>query len=227
MLNKTRQILKSKGYKLYKQPYRLNIVAYRSKFVRSNRFDDEIHVFYINGQGKWIYHIFEATTDPGQYWLDNPVHPQGTAFLKKGQYEDAYAVGYHRGIYQALVQVQDVTVIRGYDRKGIFKWFESGYEDTGRFGINIHRARNEGKVKVIDDFSAGCLVFADTEDFNLFMKLVKIHRDRYSNRFTVTLVDFRDERRRIYRKVAWTSLITSSILFFANLYYRQTRYEAV
>ncbi|MCG8323757.1 MAG: hypothetical protein MI921_29970 [Cytophagales bacterium] len=227
MLNKTRQILRSKGYKLYKQPYQLNIVAYRSKIVRSNQFDDEIHVFYIHSQGKWIYHIFAATTDPCQYWLDNPVHPQGTAFLKKGQYEGAYAMGYHRGIYQALVQVQDVTVIRDYDRKGIFKWFESGYEDTGRFGINIHRARNEGKVKVIDDFSAGCLVFADAEEYDLFMKLVKIHRDRYGNRFTVTLVDFRDERRRIYRKVAWTSLITSSILFFADLYCRQTRDEAV
>ena len=147
MLNKTRQILKNKGYKLYEQPYRLNIVAYRSKFVRSNRFDDEIHVFYINEQGKWIYHIFEATTDPGQFWLDNPMHPQGTAFLKKGQHEDAYAMGYHRGIYEALVQVQDVTVIRDYDRNGIFKWFENGYEDTGRFGINIHRARDEGRVK--------------------------------------------------------------------------------
>ena len=227
MLNKTRQILKSKGYKLYKQPYRLNIVAYRSKFVRSNRFDDEIHVFYINGQGKWIYHIFAATTDPGQYWLDNPVHPQGTAFLKKGQYEDAYAMGYHRGVYQALVQVRDVTVIRDYDRKGIFKWFESGYEDTGRFGINIHRARDEGRVKVIDAFSAGCLVFADAGDYDLFMKLVKIHRDRYGNRFTVTLVDFRDERRRIYRRVAWTSLIASSMLFFADLYYKQAQHEAV
>ena len=227
MLNKTRQILKSKGHKLYEEPYRLNIVAYRSKVVRSNQFDDEIHVFYINGQGKWIYHIFAVTTDPGQYWLDNPVHPQGTAFLKKGQYEDAYAMGYHRGVYQALVQVRDVTIIRDYDRKGIFKWFESGYEDTGRFGINIHRARDEGREKVIDDFSAGCLVFADAKDYDLFIKLVKIHRDRYSNRFTVTLVDFRDERRRIYRKVAWTSLIASSIFFFADLYYRRTRYEAV
>ena len=227
MLNKTRQILKSKGYKLYEQPYRLNIVAYRGKFVRSNRFDDEIHVFYQNHWGKWIYHIFPATTDPGQFWLDNPMHPQGTAFLKKDQYEDAYAIGYHRGIYPALVQVGDVTVIRDYDRKGIFRWFESGYEDTGRFGINIHKARDKGRAKVVDDFSAGCLVFADAADYDLFMRLANIHRDRYGNRFTVNLVDFRDERRRTYRRVAWASLVASSLFFFADLYYRQARYETI
>ena len=215
MLNKTRQILKSKGYKLYEQPYRLNIVAYRSRFLRSNQFDDEIHIFYKNDLGQWIYHIFQATTDPGQFWLDNPMHPQGTAFLKKGQYQDAYAMGYHRGTYKALVQVGDVTVIRDYDRKGIFKWFESGFQDTGRFGINLHRARSEGRTKVIDDFSAGCLVFAHAGDFEHFMQLARIHRDLYGNRFTVTLVDFRDERRRSLRIAAWASLMTASVTVIA------------
>ena len=227
MFNKTKQILESKGYKLYQKPYQLNIVAYRSRFVRSNRFDDEIHVFYKTNLGKWVYHIFAATTDPGQFWLNNPMHPQGTALLKKDQYVDAYAMGYHRGIYKALVQVKDVTVIRDYDRKGIFKWIESGFEDTGRFGINIHRAKDEGRTKVIDDFSAGCLVFADAADYDLFMKMARTHRDKYGNSFTVTLIDFRDERRRVYRRVALTSLIASSLLFFMNLYARQNRYETV
>ncbi|MBP2831263.1 hypothetical protein J8281_03600 [Aquimarina sp. U1-2] len=222
MLNKTINILRSKGYKLYDRPYELNIVAYRSRFVRSNRFDDEIHVFYKNELGKWIYHIFPATTDPGQYWLDNPMDPQGTSFLKKGQYQDAYEIGYHRGIYEALVQTKEVTVIRDYDRKGLFKWFESGIEDTGTFGINIHRARKTGNTKSVDHFSAGCLVFANAEDFELFMKLARSHQQRYGNRFTVTLVDFRDERRRIFQKVAWTSLIASSVLLFLAAYQNQT-----
>ena len=156
MLSKTRNILKSKGYRLYDDPYRLNVVAYRSKQIRSNRFDDEMHVFYRDDQKQWVYHIFPATTDPGQYWLDNPMHPQGTAFLKKGQYPDAYAIGYHRGQYQALVQAKPVTVIRDYDRKGLFHWFESGGEDTGNFGINVHRASGTGTTKTIDHYSA-CL----------------------------------------------------------------------
>ena len=217
MLSKTRQILRSKGYKLYEQPYRLNIVAYRSKFVRSNRFDDEIHVFYKNDLGKWIYHIFPATTDPGQYWLDNPSHPQGTAFLKRGQYEDAYAIGYHRGTYEALVQTLSVTVVRNYGRKGIFKLFESGHEDIGLFGINIHRASEIGTVKTIDHFSAGCLVFANATDFELFMKLARIHRNLYGNRFTLTLIDFRDERRRNLRIAAWISVTAASVAAIGNI----------
>ncbi|GAA5030775.1 hypothetical protein GCM10011506_22140 [Marivirga lumbricoides] len=227
MLNKTRQILKSKGYRLFEKPYELNIVAYRSKHVRSNRFDDEIHVFYKNEQGQWVYHVFPATSDPGQYWLDNPMHPQGTAFLKKGQYVDAYAIGLHRGIYEAVVQVEDVTVIRDYDRKGIFNWFESGSPDTGKFGINIHRARQSGSTNVIDNFSAGCLVFADASDYGFFMKLTKVHRSIHGNSFTLTLIDFRDERRRSLSIAAWTSLVASSVAVVANSFINQKSYATI
>ena len=170
----------------------------------------------MNDQGKWVYHIFKATTDPGQYWLDNPLHLQGTAFLKKGQYQNVYGIGLHRGAYPALVQRKEVTVIRNYKRKGLFKWFESGVEESGRFGINIHRARKQGTTKVIDDFSAGCLVFANAEDYNLFMNLTKEHQKRYGNSFTVTLVDFRDERRRRLQKIAWGSLIATVGLLVIN-----------
>jgi hypothetical protein len=220
MLHKTRTILRRKGYRLYDDPHRLNIVAYRSKHVRSNRFDDEVHVFYKNDDGRWVYHVFPATTDPGQYWLDNPMHPQGTAFLRKGQYVDAYGIGYHRGQYEALVQMQPVTVIRDYDRKGLFRWFESGTADTGNFGINVHRAEGTGTTKTIDRHSAGCLVFARAEDFTYFMQLTTAHRNRYGNRFTLTLVDFRDERRRRLRQLAWASALAGSVFYF---YYQQQR----
>ncbi|UZO81381.1 hypothetical protein NBT05_02650 [Aquimarina sp. ERC-38] len=221
MLAKSIQILRGKGYRIYREPYKLNIVGYRSRFIGSNRFDDEIHVFYTNDNGKWVYHIFRATTDPGQYWLDNPMHPQGTAFLKKGQYIDAYSIGLHRGVYSALVQTRPVTVIRNYERKGLFKWFESGVQDTGRFGINIHRARKQGVTRVIDNFSAGCLVFANASDFDRFMQILGQHRKRYGNSFTLTLVDFRDERRRNLQRIAWgTLLVTGGWLAFSL---RQTR----
>lgn len=227
MLRKTLQLLKSQHYQHYERPYELNIVAYRSRFIRSNEFDDEIHVFYKNGQDQWIYHVFPATTDPGQYWLDNPIHPQGTAFLKKGQYVGAYALGFHRGQYEALVQIEPVTVIRDYDRKGLFNWFESGRLDTGQFGINIHRANEVGTVKIIDHFSAGCLVFANASDYDFFLELARIHRDRYGNRFTLTLVDFRDERRRNLSLVAWISVIASSVTALTQSILKRHRYEVI
>ena len=227
MLSKTRKILKAKSFKIYEKPYQLNIVAYRSRHLRSNAFDDEIHVFYTNNEGKWIYHIFKSTTDPGQFWLDNPMDPQGTAFLKKGQYENAYAIGYHRGIYEALVQVKTVTVIRNYDRRGLFNLLETGLEDSGMFGINIHRASQTGTTKTIDKYSAGCIVFANIDDYLQFMQLTKIHRQKHGNSFTLTLVDFRDERKQTLKKIAVGTLMASSMLLFANLYLNQNAYETV
>lgn len=227
MFHKTKQILRQKGYKLYTQPFQLNIVAYRNKVIRSNVFDDEIHVFFKNDIGKWIYYIFQATTDPGQYWLDNPLHPQGTAFLQKGQYIDAYALGLHRGLSEALVQVKPVTVIRDYDRSGLFKWFENGIKDQGLFGINIHKAKEEGVTKIVDSSSAGCLVFSNPSEFEFFMRMAKVHRSLHGNQFTVTLVDFRDERRRNLSLTAWTSLIASSVAGVANAVFNNDKHETI
>ena len=106
MLSRVKEILKEFGFTLYTKPYQLNIVGLRSKNVDSNSFDDEIHVFYTKPDGKWNYHIFPATTDPGTFWLNNPAYPQGTAILAQGQNRNAYSIGLHRGKYEALVQVK-------------------------------------------------------------------------------------------------------------------------
>ena len=119
-------------------------------------------------------------------------------------------------MYEALVQLEEVTVIRDYNRSGIFNWFESGLPDTGLFGINIHRANETGIVKTIDHFSAGCVVFANSSDYDFFMKLARIHRSLYGNRFTLALIDFRDELRRNLSIAAWTSIVASSVATIAS-----------
>lgn len=195
-------ILKQKNYKLYERPNELNIVGLRSSRTLSNRFDDELHVFYINDLGQWKHHIFKITTDPGTYWLKNPLAPQGTAILSAGQYKNAYGIAKHRGKYYALCQVNGpVTVIRDYDRNAWLD-FMNGTRQTGMFGINIHRARSKGKTKRIDDFSAGCQVFKHASDFIAFMALCEKHRQLYGNRFTYTLIDFRTMRRETIKRVA-------------------------
>jgi hypothetical protein len=200
MLSKVKSILRRKGYKVFSRPYELNIVGIRSKNTRSNRFDDEIHVFYKTGPVKWRYHVYKATTDPGTFWLENPLDPKGTAILAQGQYADAYAIGLHRGLYPALVQVRPVTIIRDYDRNAILD-FLNGRHDTGEFGINIHRASAKGSTKYIDQYSAGCQVFENADDFGRFMALCETHRDLYGNHFTYTLIDFRAVRRESVRRV--------------------------
>src|ERR1051326_885894 len=112
MLGKIKAILRHRGFRMYKRPYELNIVGIRSTSVRSNSFDDEVHVFFKTGVMDWHYHIYKVTTDPGTYWLRNPIESQGTAILAQGQYINAYQIGLHRGQYPALVQRKPVTILR-------------------------------------------------------------------------------------------------------------------
>lgn len=193
--------IRFKTYQVYTRTYELNIVGIRTSSTVPNRFDDEIHVFFKNNANQWIHYIFPATTDPGTYWLKNPMHPQGTAILKQGQYEGAYQIGLHRGKYYALVQRKPVTVIRDYDRNAVLD-FLSGRPDTGMFGINIHRASVNGTTKTVDNYSAGCQVFANINHFNLLMQLAEKHRQLYGNSFTYTLIDKRAIAREEKKKIA-------------------------
>ncbi len=200
ILPRVKSILRSNGYRLHTRPYELNIVGVRTRSTKPNRFDDEIHVFYKSKPLKWEYHIFKATTDPGTYWLENPMQPQGTAILAQGQYVNAYRIGLHQGKYKALVQAAPVTIIRDYDRNAKLDFF-NGRKDTGLFGINIHRAMAQGKTKFIDKFSAGCQVFQDVADFDRFMALCDKHSSLYGNQFTYTLLDFRAMRRESIKRI--------------------------
>jgi hypothetical protein len=196
--------LRLKTYEIYNRPYELNIIGIRSSATVPNRFDDEIHVFFKNGNNQWVHYIFPATTDPGTYWLKNPMNPQGTAILLQGQYQNSYQIGLHRGKYYALVQGKPVTVLRDYDRNSILD-FNNGKPDTGMFGINIHHASVNGTTKTVDNYSAGCQVFANISDFNLFMQLCERHKQLYGNIFTYTLLDKRAIKRH-QRKTATIGL---------------------
>ena len=201
ILGKLKALLKHQGYKIFTRPYELNIIGLRADSTVPNRFDDEIHVFYKASPTKWNYHVFQATTDPGTFWLRNPMNPQGTGILDKGQYIDAYQIGMHKGQYEALVQRKPVTVIRDYDRDAQLD-FNNGKKETGFFGIDIHRAALQGSTKTVDKYSAGCQVFENAEAFQQFLTLCKRHAQLYGNSFTYSLIDFRALKRETIRR--WT-----------------------
>jgi len=215
MINQVKQIAKDRGFVLYEEPYRLNIWGFRANSEKPNSFDDELHVFTNiaqTGRPKWAYLVFKITTDPGTYWLQNPMNPQGTAILKAGQYVDVYAIDKHRGKYYALCQRNGkVTVIRDYDRDAVLDFY-NGRETTGMYGINIHRANRIGDTYTVDKNSAGCQVFKNANDFGFFMKLCEVHRSLYGNKFTYTLIDKRTEFRTKLKKITIGAVLVS-ILF--------------
>lgn len=152
--------LKSLGYSLSD----FMIVGVRSKADKPNEWDDKIYLVTKNG-----YWGFEATTNPGTHWLLNWLNPKGTAVLKPGMYW--YKLGKHKG-YEALVQAEPVTVYR--DKNKDLKSDEvAGTEESGFFGINIHRALESGIAKWVGQFSAGCQVVRHPADYKILIEECK------------------------------------------------------
>ncbi len=225
MIARIKNIARRKGFLIYKEPFKLNIWGFRSRNEEPNRFDDEFHIFFNTRKGiipKWAYFVFKCTTDPGTYWLRNPMHPQGTSMLAPGQYRDTYAIDLHRGKYYALTQrLNPVNVIRDYNRNAILDFY-NGRPDRGMFGINVHRARKTGISYTVDDHSAGCQVFQKAADFDYFMKLCEIHRRIHGNIFSYTLIDLRMEFRTSLRHATYGLLGAG---FLAAAYYYLTDEE--
>ena len=112
----------------------------------------------------YVVKKYAITTDPGVYYLNNPLHPKGTLILAEGVHKNLFRLGKHRGLYTALVQANPTTVIRDNDKDNKLD-FDSK-RDFGMFGINMHRATANGVATKVGNFSAGCQVFKNADLFN-------------------------------------------------------------
>lgn len=222
MLPKVLHILKRLKYVIYEKPFQLNIIGIRNVETASNKFDDELHVYFKDDKSKWQHYKYSVTTDPGTYWLLHPANVNGTAILKEGQYVDTYKMGLHKGQYLALVQAKPVSVIRDYSRTAVLD-FLNGKEDRGIFGINIHHSSFTGSSSSVDKWSAGCQVFQNIKDFTQFLAFCEMHRSRYGNAFTYTLIDLRmlvrTARRRLVYGITGLAALTGGLLWFVNSKY--------
>ncbi len=156
-----------------------HLIGIRSKANVNNKFDDNFYIV----QGPLLHDPVTCTTNPGRHWLLNLMNPKGTAVLKPGQYVDTWKLGLHRGKYEALVQRKPITVYRDIDKDENAE--EQGVEDTGLFGVNIHRANPNAISSLIEKWSAGCQVLNNPKDF---AKLIKLCRDSGKESFTYTLL---------------------------------------
>lgn len=193
------RVLKKKGYKIYDgDPYDVNLVGIRTSDNTPNEFNDWFVLFY-KFRGDWIFNYYTCTTDPGLYWLNNPMNELGTAILKEGQYVDCFKIGNHKG-YNAIVQAKPVTVIRDFNRDNNLD-YESGVEDYGMFGINIHRASEYHESVQIDKWSAGCQVINDPAIFIHIMNIVHKSSAKWDSKLTYTLLHERDFKTTWWQKI--------------------------
>jgi len=191
--------VKEKGYKWFddsnNKGYDVNIVGVRNASTGNkvtNKFDDCVTISY-KKEGKWKFFCFEATTDPGDNWMDNPMLEKGCAVLKEGQYRGSHKLRLHGGKYLALGQKKEVTVYRDRNKDDRYDLNEST-TTTGLFGINIHRATAlEGKTSTyVDKWSAGCQVIASNDDWKKFLAICEKARDIHGNSFSYTLINSKD-----------------------------------
>lgn len=186
--------VKAKGYKWFENGnYNLNIVGIRNSDTFdevTNKFDDLLTVSYKVGNDLQ-YHQWNCTTDPGKYYTENLLNPDGVAILVPNQYRGAYSIGMHRGKYEALKQMKPLQVYRDDNKDNCYDMQPDDIQE-GIYGINIHRASSTGTSTQIDKWSAGCQVIANYEDFNKLMWVAKQAEDVWGNSFTYTLLDSQD-----------------------------------
>ena len=192
--------LESKGYKFFDTPDKLlnlNLVGVRRDNEGTNTFDDYLVVLY-REEELAIMNRYEITTDPGKYWLENPINPKGTAVLVPGQYRSTWQLGKHQGKYEALVQRKKVKVYRDNNKDEVIDYNNiTLLADEGFFGINIHRSNPYDQSYVINKWSAGCQVFKKIEDYNNFIQVCRDSAKIYGNSFTYTLIEEKDLRKRL------------------------------
>jgi len=186
------RVMTRKGYAVFENDSKalnLNYIGVRDT-ASVNTFND-IFVMFWKYRGQWSSFWRPGTTDPGTYWLDNPMNTHGTAILKEGQYRGAWKLGKHQGKYTALVQRKEVTVIRDGNKDGVLD-IEGGYEDTGYFGINHHRANSKNESVQVDKWSAGCQVTADPHLYDVFIQLCQESEEIWGEGLTYTLLNVTD-----------------------------------
>lgn len=180
-----------------KKRLNLNIVGVRRDNQGTNTFDDFLLVVFL-ADDKMVCHRYPITTDPGKYWLKNPMNPKGTAVLVPGQYRSTWKLGKHQGKYEALVQAKPVKVYRDNSKDEVIDYNNiQTMVDEGYFGINIHRSNPYDQSYAINKWSAGCQVFKRVEDYDKFMYLCKQSAQLYGATFTYTLIDEKEFRKHL------------------------------
>jgi hypothetical protein len=183
-----KKLYAKKGYQFFIGDMNLNIFGIRCK-TSTNEYDDIIGVAYEKGFEKSGYkylEMYEGTTDPGKFYLNNPINENGTAILVPGQYLRSHKIGVHKN-YTALVQDSTLKVYRDRNKDNIHD-FNEIYQAPSNCGINIHY----GKGDLVDKWSAGCQVILSPNKFIDFMDLCLKSSVRRGKYFTYTLFDIKD-----------------------------------
>ena len=195
--------------------YNFNILNIRSLNKVAGKFDDIQYIFWRKPIGNWVNLSYKVTVDPGIPYLLKPLTKKGTAIVLPGQYKGLWKIGKHKGKYLALVQKQDIMVVRDNNMDEVLNvptyymikdvWDDLNHDlqtddytymadykigvQKGYFGINCHRASSLTLKESVGYYSAGCCVYQNNEEYEYFIELCISSANKWGNSFTATWLD--------------------------------------
>ncbi len=198
-LDKIIKIVKGGGGEVYEQDGYINFCGVRNN-VTNNTFNDTLYIYWKESEAFKGVKTNEFTTKPGQSVILGQKCKNnfgGAAILKEGWQKDIWHIGKHQGKYTALRSTGSVTkptvITRDDSQYGKGPKYElrifQNKTFSGFFGINFHRAKENGKSSNVGSWSAGCQVFAVSSDFDRMVQMAQYASKKGQTKFSYYLTN--------------------------------------
>lgn len=185
LLDRIISFVESKGYRVYKEKYILNMVAMRDKDSGevTNKFDEILYVFYIDENDNWVLNEYTITTVPGLNRSSRIELPSEVSILANGQYIDQCKLDKYLTDKKCL-RFSEASV---HQNESLDRYQYSTDVITGNFGLSIHQSVDSGSAEYVYEYSYnGDQVFKRTNEFKQFIKLCET-QSQVKDTFTYTL----------------------------------------
>lgn len=208
------KVLRDKNYVVYERPYEVNTIGVRYQYPGqeySNKFKDRIYAIWKDDKGNWKSRYWMVSTIPGRNssWrqgsplLKDAVGKSrgGLGIMKPAQYVNVYQLGYFRENNKSARAMKAIGRQLAYrdqnygSAKITFSNEDPANSRGGKnFAMHIHKAYTlkNGKGTNVNNWSEGCQVFPSAKTLNEYFDICEVHKSKYGNKFTYTLVTSKD-----------------------------------
>lgn len=212
------EVLRHKKYKVFERPFEVNTIGVRYHYPGQNyddKFSDRMYALWKDGSGEWKMKYWSVSTIPGKKpgksdrakgykTLKDAVGPSrgGLGILKPAQFIDVYYMDYHKGSAKEARAMKTKGKQLAYrdQNYGSSKITYSNEDKSNKkgganFAMYIHKAYSTGAGKNnygVQNWSEGCQVFQDPKCLNQYFDICEIHKKKYGNSFSYTLITSKD-----------------------------------
>jgi len=193
-IDKLIKFLNSKGYKTYDGIGILNIVTLQSNKKDdgevSNKFDDNMILFFKNNNGNWDLLEYQITSMPGLLPKTTTL-PDNIGMLALGQYIDQCTIGTYIKNHNLPIKHSKCIKISEcviHINDNINKYNYKSNKISAKDITIIHGSVDTGSAEFVYNYSGGSHVFKNSEQYNQFIELCEKQVTLSSkNTFTYTV----------------------------------------